>query len=400
MNHFQLARFFWILGLLYGCTGHSELDEPVGTQAERVKLPELSQEPLAPAVSLTSDYFRQSYPHLSAEQFQQKWKNAQKSGLLFMRSFVNTWYDELGRISSTGPIGPCFGDPHPENFGFLLFGDLQKQGDVQKQAETLEYTYNDADDSGSCPVAFDALRYFTTLKIMLRDNDTEADLRRAYVRFLNGEELSDRPSAALRPDVTATRNRMLTKATKKNKIKIEGPVTALSPAKAQALFGLLQPQCVGCQFLDAAEFQVSSGGSAGLKRYWILVEAGPQKQEIIEFKELTEPASQRGRWAQKNKLSRSDILKDLWGKEWPTHWAFVSFEARPFLMRSRMNADLALETLNAEQKKAVLTEQVYQLAQLHKKTLTGNTLLEEWLGRQSEFQARRYSEALLAAQGG
>jgi hypothetical protein len=388
MNHFQLARFIGILGLLYGCTGHTEWDDPVGTEAERVKLPELSQEPLAPAVSLTSDYFRQSYPHLSAEQFQQKWKNAQKSGLLFMRSFVNTWYDELDRVSSTGPIGPCFGDPHPENFGFLLFRAVQDQG------ETLEYTYNDADDSGSCPVAFDALRYFATLKIMVRDNELEADLRRAYVRFLNGEELSERSSAALRPDVSVTRNKMLTKATKKNKLKIEGPVKPLSPSKAQALFGLLHTQCAGCQFLDAAEFQVNSGGSAGLERYWILVETAPQKQEIIEFKELKEPASQRGRWAQKQKISRSAILKDLWGTRWPTHFAFVSFEAQPFLIRSRMNADLPLDTLNAEQKKAVLTEQVYLLAQLHKKTLTGNTLLEEWLGRQSEFQARRLNPSV------
>jgi hypothetical protein len=392
MNHFQLARFTWILLLLCGCTGHSELDEAVGTEAARLKLPELSQEPLAPAVSLTSDYFRQSYPHLSAEQFQQKWKNAQKSGLLFMRSFVNTWYDELGRLSSTGPIGPCFGDPHPENFGFLVFVDVQGQ-------ETMEYTYNDADDSGSCPVAFDALRYFTTLKIMLRDNEMEADLRRAYVRFLNGEEWKDRLSASLRPDVAATRNRMLAQTTKKNKIKIGGPVKPLPAARAQALFSLLQPQCVGCQFLDAAEFQVSSGGSAGLERYWILVETAPQKQEIIEFKELREPASQRGRWAQKQKLSRSDILKDVWGTGWPKHFTFVSFEAQPFLIRSRVNADLTWESLTAEQKKGVLIEQVFQLAQLHKKTLTGNTLLEEWLGRQSEFQARRYSEALLAAQG-
>lgn len=393
MNHFQLARFTGILLLLFSCTGHRELDETVSTETERLKLPELSQEPLAPAVSLTADYFRQSYPHLSPEQFQQKWKNAQKSGLLFMRSFVNTWYDELGRLSSTGPIGPCFGDPHPENFGYLLFGDSGKQG------ETFEYTYNDVDDSGACPVAFDALRYFTTLKIMAKDSDMEADLRRAYVRFLNGEELQTKASASLRPEISTAVSKMLSK-TKKNKIKIEGPLKPLAPTKAQALFALIKPQCPGCQYLDAAEYQVSSGGSAGLERYWILVETAPQKQLIIEFKELTEPASQRGKWAQKLKLSRDAILKDLWGNQWPTYFAFVSFDAQPFLMRSRLNADLPLENLNAEQKKAVLTEQVYHLAQLHKKTLTGSTLLEEWLGRQSEFQARRYSEALLAAQGG
>jgi hypothetical protein len=391
MNHFQLAQFSWALLLLIGCTARPELDDAVRTEAKRRKLPELSQEPLAPAVSLTADYFRQSYPHLTAEEFQQNSQNTPKSGLHFMRSFVNTWYDELGRMSSTGPIGPCFGDPHPENFGYLAF------------TSGFEYTYNDVDDSGACPVAFDALRYFTTLKMTVKDKPLEAELRRAYVRFLNGEELSERPSRALRPDAGLTLNRILGKNTKKGKIKLEGPNKALNPAKAQSLFALLQnsPQtCVNCQLLDASQFQVSSGGSAGLDRYWILVGTAAETQQLIEFKELTEPAAQRGPWAQKQKLSRTVILEEIWGKNWPAYFAFVNFEGQAFLMRSRLSADLALDDMSAEQKKSLLIEQVYLLAQLHKKTLRGNTLLEEWLGRQSEFQARRYSEALLAAQGG
>jgi hypothetical protein len=388
MNHFQLTRFTGVLLLLISCTSRPELDETVSTNAKRMKFPDLSQEPLAPAVSMTADYFRQSYPHLTAEQFQRKWKNSQKSGLLFMRSFVNTWYDEVGRISSTGPIGPCFGDPHPENFGYLAF------------AGTFEYVYNDVDDSGACPVIFDALRYFTSLKMMVKDNALEAELRRAYVRFLNGENLNDKPSRSLRPDLGAELSKDLSRNTKKGRIKLEGANQALNPAKAQALFKLLQPSCTDCKLLDASAFEVSSGGSAGLDRYWVLVETAPQTEQLIEFKELTEPASQRGPWAQKQKISRTAILEEIWGENWPSYFAFVSFEGQPFLMRSRLNAELDPGAMNPEQKKSLLIEQVYLLAQLHKKTLTGSTLLEEWLGRQSEFQARRFSEALLAAQGG
>jgi hypothetical protein len=58
------------------------------------------------------------------------------------------------------------------------------------------------------------------------------------------------------------------------------------------------------------------------------------------------------------------------------------------------------DDLKSEQRKDLLTEQVYLLAQLHRKTLSGNTLLAEWLGRQSEYQAKRYGEAFLAARGG
>ncbi|WP_176736941.1 DUF2252 family protein [Oligoflexus tunisiensis] len=390
MNQFQMTLFAWIFLLLIGCVGGPEVDDSLTSESRPLKLPELSQEPLAPAVSMTADYFHQSYPHLTAEEFQQKWRNSHKSGLLFMRSFVNTWYDELGRISNHGPLGPCFGDPHPENFGYLVF------------AGVFKYTYNDVDDSGACPVLFDALRYFTTLKIMVKDIALEANLRRAYVHFLNDGELKEQPSQALRPDPDATREKILKKSTNKGKIKLVGGNVALAPDKAEALFTLLTAAspCASCRRLDASQLQVQSGGSAGLDRYWLLVETAPQTQELIEFKELTSPASQRGPWTQKQTLSRKDILDNIWGKNWPRFFAFVYFEGKPFLMRSRLSAEVSLDELKPEQRKAMLTEQVYLLAQLHKKTLTGNTLLAEWLARQSEFQARRYGEALLAARGG
>jgi hypothetical protein len=386
MNHFQLARFFGILLLLIGCTAHRELDEAVGPDSPRWKFPDLAQEPLAPAVSLTADYFRKSYPHLTEAEFQQKWQNSQKSRLLFMRSFVNTWYDELSRISNRGPIGPCFGDPHPENFGYLVF------------AESFEYTYNDWDDSGACPVIFDALRYFTTLKVVVKDPALEAAMRRAYIGFLNGAEWNDRLSRNLRPEPAAVLSQLLQKNTRKGKIKIEGGSKALSPEKAQALFALL-PNCPNCKILDAVQLQVRSGGSAGLDRYWLLVETASQGQQLLELKELTDPASHRGPWAEKQKLTRDQIMEDIWGKNRPSYLSFVSLEGKTFLLRNRRSAELELAELSAEQKKALLTEQVYLLAQLHKKTLRGNTLFEEWLGRQSEFMARRYGEALLGAQG-
>jgi hypothetical protein len=157
--------------------------------------------------------------------------------------------------------------------------------------------------------------------------------------------------------------------------------------------------CVACRLLDAATFQVRSGGSAGLSRYWLLIETTPNRQELIEFKELSEPASQRGPWAQKKKLSRKDILDEIWGRNWPPFFAFVQHEGKPFLMRSRLHAEPDWEKLKPEQRKDLLMEQVYLLAKVHRKTLRGSTLLAEWLGRQSQFQARRYEEALLAARG-
>jgi hypothetical protein len=386
MNHLQLARFFGIILLLIGCTARQEPDEAVGPDSPRWKFPDLAQEPLAPAVSLTADYFRKSYPHLTEAEFQQKWLNSQKGGLLFMRSFVNTWYDELSRISHRGPVGPCLGDPHPENFGYLVF------------AENFEYTFNDFDDSGACPVIFDALRYFTTLKMVVKDQALEAELRRAYIGFLNGAEWNDKLSPKLSPEPAAVLSQLLKKNTRKGKIKIEGDGKALSPEKAQALFALL-PNCPNCKLLDAVQLQVRSGGSSGLDRYWLLVETASQGQQLLELKELTEPASQRGPWAQQNKRTRTQIIEEIWGRNWPSYFSFVSVEGKPFLLRTRWSAELELADLNAEQKKAVLTEQVYLLAQLHKKTVSGNTLFEEWLGRQSEFQARRYGEALLGAQG-
>lgn len=393
MIHLQAAAGLLALLIFSACTSQGRLDGVETDSAARpLNLPELAQEPIPPAVALTEDYFQQSYAHLNAEQWQLKWRLSQKSNLLFIRSYVNVWFDELARLSSVGPLGPCFGDPHPENFGYLAF-----------ERETFVYTYNDVDDSGACPVAFDALRYFTTLKLYLHDSGLEAELRRAYVHFLDGEILQDRASRVVLPDPAMALATLLKKSTKKNRIKLDDTTLALSRDRAKALLSALQaaePDCASCELLDAVSVKVSSGGSAGMDRYWLLVQTAKGAQQLLEFKELTNPGSQRGKWSQSLRFERAAIMKELWADQWPEFYAFASFEGKNFLIRSRLKADLELDELGPDQKKAVLMEQVYIMAQLHKKTLPGSGLLEEWLGRQSEFEAKRYAEALLAAKGG
>ncbi len=379
--------------LLQACVtkSHPEVDVGRGTETHQ-SLPDLALEPLPPAISLTHDYFRKSYPHLSAQQFDSKWANAQASGLLFIRSFVNTWYDELDKISKLGPIGPCFGDPHPENFGFLAFG-----------TDGFKYVYDDGDDSGACPVAFDALRYFTALKLYLADPIMEQKLRRSYIHFLNGEKLADLPSKAFAPELKEAWAKSLKKTVVKGKIKLDRATLGVSPAIAQSLFDSMRaslPDCKDCKLLDAAQIVVSSGGSAGLMRYWLLVQTSELSPMLIEFKELIEPASQRGGWAQSMRINRTQVLSDAWQSKIPSYFGFTTWQNKNYLIRSRVKTDIELGTLAVDQRQAVLTEQVYLLAQLHRKVLVGNGLLEEWLGQQSDLMARRYGEALLAAKGG
>src|SRR5262249_59112239 len=70
--------------------------------------------------------------------------------------------------------GLCVGDAHPDNFGFLKFDT------------TMLYAFNDLDDSGHCPVALDALRYITAVRLFF-DKDLAETAAKRYVKVLKGE---------------------------------------------------------------------------------------------------------------------------------------------------------------------------------------------------------------------
>lgn len=110
---------------------------------------------------LSSSWLFKTAPDVPSDSAIQKWillvtsVNPNRK-LLFFRSYVRAFYCDL-RVANanSGPvITDALGDAHPQNFGFLPLGD-----------GTQKLLFNDFDDSGSCPVGFDIVRYFTALKL-------------------------------------------------------------------------------------------------------------------------------------------------------------------------------------------------------------------------------------------
>ena len=114
---------------------------------------------LPPDSVLTKEFFRANTVGVDDAQFEDRWKASLEDPLLYFRSYVRPFYAYLKNVKPPGRIGVCYGDAHPNNFGFVLFG------------KQLSYVYNDLDDSGPCPAAFDALRYFTALRLLEKDDD-------------------------------------------------------------------------------------------------------------------------------------------------------------------------------------------------------------------------------------
>ncbi|MBC7660445.1 MAG: DUF2252 family protein [Chitinophagaceae bacterium] len=350
------------------------------------RFPDLANEPLPPGNTLTKDYFQKAYPKLTASQLDDKWSKASASPMALMRSYVNVWYDDVAKVKDPGSIGPCFGDAHIDNFGYIRFADNQ-----------WHYTYNDLDDVGDCPVIFDALRYFTTLSLLLNDPVSEKKVRDAYIEFLNGKSLDPLPSDSSVPDYDT----LLSKAQKKN-LDDNGLVLSkkderLTPAEQGQIFAELRKTLLfpdELKFLDIYKFDKTGGGSAAQERYFLDAIDADGQTVFFELKELSQPATEHGAWSKNWTLTRQDFAQDLWGDNTPKYLRFPFLNGKPFILRFSLKKSINLESLSRKEEVAVLTEEVYTIAQLHKKTIAGTPEYSDWLREQTVFMVNRYSEAL------
>lgn len=349
---------------------------------------------LPKAKEMTKGYFRASYPNLSDKEFAEKWKSSLKSPLLFFRSYVNTWYQEVNNIPGQGKVGPCFGDPHPENFGFIWYGD-----------DDFRYLFNDMDDAGVCPVGFDALRYFTALKLYWHDSEAEKKVRDEYVAALEGKTQKN-PSAIkdFRPKLQDLYAKIDKKYLDDDRIRLsEGSLESVDIATRDALFqavqnGLKPSDSDSFEYLDAASIVVKSSGSAFLDRYYVLLKDSSGERQLLELKEITTPATDLGDW-QADILDRRSLLMYLaWENEIPKYFAFTQKNGKEFIIRSKVKTSIDLDETNKDEKIALFKYQVNLLAAIHQFTIKDAENFGKWLDKESEFMARRYREAYKLAQ--
>ncbi len=341
-----------------------------------------------PTSKLNKEHFQISYPHLSEEAFEGKWNASLESPLLFFRSYVNTWYSDLSASKNLGVIGPCLGDPHPENFGYLWYGN-----------EDFRYRYNDLDDVGACPVAFDALRYFTALRLSIDSNEIFESVLNHYIDSLTSSENIDEEYVnSEKPRLQKLRDKLAKKNLEGQKIKLGGEVVKASEQeKARVEKTFLREFWAEFSILDIAKVEVKDGGSGGLERFYVLAKSNQAQLELIEFKALTRPASSYGIWATNFAYPREDYLDLAWQGDVPLYFRFAKINRQDFLIRSRIKSDLKLNDLNDEEKLAVLKTQVSLIAKVHSFSLQGDNVFANWLNQSSEVMAQRYKEAYEAA---
>lgn len=385
---------FTIVFIFIGCktSSGSALDKgETGNPSNNLLYPDLAAEPLPENKMLTQEYFQKAYPNLSADEFTIKWEVASKSPMHLIRSFVNTWYDEAALVANPGPIGPCFGDPHIENFGFLWFDD-----------DKWHYTYNDLDDVGSCPVLFDALRFFTTLSLQLKDPAAEESIRNSYIGFLNGNSLSSFPSQNYLPNHSHVVAKNISSSVADDKLILGPNDRSLSPEDRETIFSAVQKAMAATAPLscvDIFEFDRAGGGSAGLTRYQLLARGQGGDYILLELKELGTPGTERGPWTKALPLSREEFITQLWGNQIPKYSAFASWGAKSFLIRSLDKKSIDFAKMSADEEIQILTEEAYIMAQMHRKSINGDTGLSSWLAVESKFMVKRYRAAVKNAAG-
>src|SRR5690554_2384019 len=325
---------------------------------------------------LDKDYLRRSYPHLSEEVFEVKFNNSLERPLLFFRSYVNTYYqDTLIRGSLRTPVF-CLGDAHPENFGFISF------------QTTPYYVFNDIDDSGICPIGLDILRYFSALRLTIEDEKLIENLAEAFVDTINGKKLD--LFSFKRPDLIKENLNNLKKYTRNGQFIERKNLVLLTQKEKKRLLSQINHQLGDLKVLDMASYHKNDGGSAGLSRYWLVVETPEKHRELIEFKETTQPAVI---WSgHKQNFDRSKTPQYIWGT-YPDYYGYIKLDNTLYMTRTRADDYIDLNKLNNQEQFKLLKYQVQLLALFHRDNLNKlGGINKEWLILNSKLIAQRYQE--------
>jgi hypothetical protein len=339
-------------------------------------LPELER--LSPAIR--KELFRSTYSHLSDAAYRAKLEAADESPLFFFRSFVNTFYADLSQLRETGPVGFCLGDAHPENFGFLEF-----PGGVR-------YVFNDLDDSGPCPLLFDALRFFTAARLSgLKEKRLEAVIDE-YMAVLSGQEPRRLPKGYW-PDLAKKRRKNLEKYSRGGRLVTRAGLSDPSRREREAVVSAWR-QLTELELLDIKARAREGGGSGGLRRFWLLVRERSSRQlELLELKELAAPGTSFSGQPESDAVGPQNAARRIWGEE-PVHFGLVQIDGKDFLLRSRTKDDIELDGLKQGEREEVLRVQAGLMAAFHRgQGLARQGGLKRWLRDGSERLEERYRQA-------
>ncbi len=327
-------------------------------------------------------HLQSTYSHLGSDEFALKLSGSLASPLLFFRSFVNTYYSEMSSQKNSSIKGTCFGDAHPENFGFILFKDRTR------------FVFNDFDDSGECWVEFDLLRYFVALSLAFNDPQLLNHTLKHFLEVLEDFSKAVEIDSRLVPSLAKKNKKILEKYTRSDNFRDLAELISIPAIDKKQLVNQLKMSSLfdKIRILDMVKVKRESGGSGGLDRFWILIKNSDNQLDILELKELAIPALAflQPQPNQSSELRLTSLKNSLWG-ETPQFYHSLKLQETSYLVRSRTKDDVNLEKLKDTELRNYLKAQVSILALHHGKSKMIDTeKLGLWLARFVPVIHKRY----------
>lgn len=348
--------------------------------------------------ALDRRFIRATNANLDEATFGKKWDASLASSVLFMRAYPAAYHADLLQIPTKrilGAEGLCFGDPHPDNFGFLRVGDA------------TVFSFNDLDDAGYCPIAFDAARYFAVLRLYFDDKDLTAEVLEQYVDTVKDPLRAVWLKSSLAPDWAAVSASVLSEAARGDALALGGELSAVAGAERDAVLRVAatDPTLSTYRVLDVGAVAREAGGSGGLRRYWLLVEKGSgatKRRTILELKETTTPGAAFGRHSKELPVAtRLATLKStFWGGSSSGDYFYVTLSGARFLVRDRATKkSVKLDPKGGKATTDVLLAQASVMARLQAKywRAVKKDDLRAWLHDSSKTLAHRWADTYEAS---
>lgn len=354
--------------------------------------------PLVPADftgALDKPYIRGFQTWLTDPAFETKWQSMLLAPIELLGGASSAYHADLARLALPLPGGQviCHGDPKFDNFGWQIVDGAGAFG------------VNDFDDSDNCPAAADALRDLLATDLWFADPALDELALQAYVATVIDPAAAVAVDPTTEPVWTDVRAKGLMKDTSNGKLVLGGEVQAALPAEVTAVTDLIahDPR-LAMPVLDVARDVRTTGGSAGLRRFWALVDLGGGTRTILELKEEGKPATQFGAHATSiDPAMRLEVLKPYWWHATDAGDHFdVSFLGARFLVRDRLTRVNPKPTkLTAAQIANVIQAEASQLGLRHRAAwpAVDRDTLTTWLRTSTATLVARWRAAYTAAGG-
>ncbi len=352
--------------------------------------------PIAPgdfAQPLDKAFIRGLQTWIDDATFEVKWTAALATPIAFLGSTDSAFHADLARRAVALPGGEviCHGDAKLDNFGWIHVADTSVFSDV------------DFDDAGPCPAAADILHFLVATDLQFGSSVLDEAALSSYIATVTSPDTIVAIDPATVPTWDTLQSNGVDKDTHGTAIALGGEVQAATADERTAVTALVTADTrFPRTLLDIARDVKTDGGSAGLRRFWVLVEDAQHPRTIIELKELAKPGTELGpHTTTLDGPDRFDTLKPFWwNAAAPGDHFAVDLLGGHFVARDRYRRVSAKPTTLSAQQNALAAE-TSLMALRHRAAWAGSdpAALRTWLRESAATVTARWRAAYTAAGG-